>query len=156
MTQLDGIDAKIIDVLQRDGGLSQREVAEAVGLSQNACWRRIKRLTEEGVLAGAAARVNPKAIGLDLTAFVLIRTRRHTTEWSKRFLQRAASIDGVIEAHRIGGEWDYLLKVVTSSISGYDAVYQKLTETLEFDAVTGLFSMETLFEGRPLTPALRS
>lgn len=155
MTQLDAIDAKILEVLQLDGALSQRQVADAVGLSQNACWRRIKRLTDDGVIAGYAARVAPSAIGLDLTVFVLIRTRVHNTQWSDAFLRRASSIEGVVEAHRIGGDWDYLLKVVTSSIAGYDAVYRRLTEALEFDAVTGLFSMETLFEGRPLTPAPR-
>lgn len=153
MIELDTIDAKILTVLQQDGDLSQREVAERVGLSQNACWRRIKRLTEGGVITGYAARVAPKALGLDLTVFVLIRTRSHKKDWSEQFLRKAKAIDGVVEAHRIGGDWDYLLKVVTSSISGYDAVYQTLTETLEFDAVTGLFAMETLFDGRPLTPA---
>ena len=63
---------------------------------------------------------------MDLTVFVMIRTRNHDSQWMKRFRQRAESIPEIVEMHRVGGDWDYLLKVVTTGMSGYDRVYQAL------------------------------
>lgn len=146
----DAIDHKLIAALQADGGLSQRALADLVGLSQNACWRRVQKLTEAGVLKGSAARIDAAALGLDLTVFVMVRTRHHDAAWVRRFRQRVESIPEIIEMHRIGGEWDYLLKVVTTGMAGYDRVYQALIADLDFETVTGVFSMETMLEGRPL------
>lgn len=150
MIDLDFLDRKIIAIFQRDATLSQREVAEQVGLSQNACWRRMKRLTELGVLKGARARVDAELLGLNLSVFMLVRTTHHTKAWSDSFLVVVESIPEIVEFHRIGGEWDYLLKVVTGSMSGYDQVYKLLTSRIDLQTVTGLFAMETIFSDRPL------
>ncbi|MBO9399022.1 MULTISPECIES: Lrp/AsnC family transcriptional regulator [unclassified Shimia] len=147
---MDQIDRNILDVLQRDASLSQREVAERVGLSQNALWRRLKRLEEEGVLQGARMRIDPAALGLDLTVFVMVRTRNHSVEWAESFKRHVSLIPQVLEMHRIGGDWDYMLKIVTSGMAGYDQVYRRLTTGFELDTVTGYFSMETMLEDRPL------
>jgi len=148
--QIDQIDRKILDVLQRDASLSQREVADRVGLSQNALWRRLKKLEEEGVLLGSRMRIDPTALGLDLTVFVMVRTRNHSMEWAEGFKAHVARIPQVAEMHRIGGDWDYMLKIITSGMSGYDAVYRRLTTGYELDTVTGFFSMETMLEDRPV------
>lgn len=150
MIDISPIDAKILSILQRDGNLSQRALADEVGLSQNACWRRLKRLHEDGLIEGYHARINTQKVGLDLTVFVMIRTRHHSADWAKTLKAHVSAIPDVVEMHRIGGDWDYLLKVVTRSMDGYDKVYQKLTAGLELETVTGLFAMETLFENRPL------
>lgn len=150
MSKLDNIDRKILFELQRDGSLSQRDLAERVGLSQNACWRRVQRLTTDGILIGRMARIDPVAAGLDLTVFVLIRTRNHNSTWSTRLRQRVEAIPEIVEMHRIGGDWDYLLKVMTRGMAGYDRVYQRLIRDLDLDTVTGLFSMETVLGDRPL------
>lgn len=147
---LDRIDRSILDVLQRDASLSQREVADRVGLSQNALWRRLKRLEEEGVLLGSRMRIDPAVLGLDLTVFVMVRTRNHSMEWAEGFKAHVARIPQVAEMHRIGGDWDYMLKIITSGMSGYDAVYRRLTTGYEMDTVTGLFSMETMLDDRPV------
>lgn len=147
---MDDFDRKILDVLQRDAALSQREIAERVGMSQNALWRRLKRLEEGGVLRGARMRIDPAAVGLDLTVFVMVRTRNHSVEWAEAFKAHVARIPQVSEMHRIGGDWDYMLKIVTSGMAGYDAVYRRLTTGFELDTVTGYFSMETMLEDRPL------
>ena len=149
-SKLDNIDTRLIAELQADGGLSQRALAERVGLSQNACHRRIQKLTASGILKGTSARVDTAALGLDLTVFMLVRTRNHTSAWADRFGRRAGSIPEITELHRVGGEWDYLLKVVTSGMRGYDRVYQALTKDLEFETVTGVFAMETILENRPI------
>jgi len=148
---IDSIDRKILLCLQRNGDLSQRDVAEQVGLSQNACWRRMKRLTESGTLKGSRAVIDPAALGLDLTVFVMVRTRNHAMEWSDAFRRHVEAIPQVTEMHRIGGDWDYLLKIVTSGMGGYDAVYRQLITGFELDTVTGYFAMETLFADRPLS-----
>ncbi|MEP2531228.1 Lrp/AsnC family transcriptional regulator [Shimia sp.] len=148
--ELDHIDRQILDLLQKDASLSQRDVAERVGLSQNAMWRRLKRLEESGILLGARMRLDPQALGLDLTVFVMVRTRNHSMEWAEGFRKHVGRIPQVAEMHRIGGDWDYMLKIVTRGMSGYDAVYRRLTTGYELDTVTGFFSMETMLEDRPL------
>ncbi len=150
LRKIDVIDNKLIALLQADASLSQRALSERVGLSQNACWRRLQKLTEAGILKGSTARIDTSALGLDLTVFVMVRTRHHDAEWATRFRQRAESIPEIVEMHRVGGEWDYLLKVVTTSMAGYDRAYQALIVDLDFETVTGIFSMETMLEGRPL------
>lgn len=148
--KLDNIDRQILSCLQRDGTLSQREISDLVGLSQNACWRRLKQLKDSGVLKGTQAIVDAEALGLDLTVFVMIKTRNHSMEWSKAFRQHVESIPQVIEFHRIGGDWDYLLKILTHGMAGYDKVYRQLITDFELDTVTGYFSMEPIFNDRPM------
>ena len=150
MIELDAIDGRILAALQADGKLSQRELADKVGLSQNACWRRLQRLHNEDVISGYRAILNHDALGLDLSVFMLIRTREHALDWAEAFKKHVAKIPEITEMHRIGGDWDYLLKVVTTSMSGYDSVYQRLTAGVALDTVTGLFSMETILSDRPL------
>lgn len=150
MIEFDRIDAKILAALQRDGTLSQRLIAEEVGLSQNACWRRMQRLQKSGAIDGIHAQVNASAVGLDLTVFMMVRTRQHSQEWAREFRQHVERIPEVVELHRIGGDWDYLIKVVTSSMAGYDKVYQQLTAGVALETVTGLFAMETILTNRPL------
>lgn len=148
--KLDQIDRRILDVLQRDGGLSQRELADRVGLSQNALWRRLHRLEDDGVLLGSRRRVDAGRLGLDLTVFVMVRTRNHSGDWIETFRTHVSKIPEVAEMHRIGGDWDYMLKVVTRGMSGYDSVYRRLTTGIELETVTGFFSMETMLDDRPL------
>ena len=150
LIEIDQIDRRLLLALERDAGQSQRDLAELVGLSLNACWRRLKRLQETGLILGSRSVLNRTALGLDLTVFMMIKTNHHSGEWAQSFRQHVASIPEVTEFHRIGGEWDYLIRVVTGSMSGYDRVYQRLIERFDLANVTGYFSMETIFEGRPL------
>lgn len=146
----DQIDQRILDLAQREGALSQREMADRIGVSQNALWRRLKRLEDGGVLLGAHRRVDAGKLGLDLTVFVMVRTRNHSDEWIETFRTHVARIPEVVEMHRIGGEWDYMLKVVTRGMAGYDSVYKRLTKGIELETVTGVFSMEAMLGDRPL------
>ncbi|TRL35690.1 Lrp/AsnC family transcriptional regulator [Rhizobium straminoryzae] len=147
--KIDAIDRRLLTALQRDGSLSQRDLAEQVGLSQNACWRRLQRLQETGVIRGSQTAVDLPALGLDLTVFVMIRTRHHSREWAESFRQHVEKLPEVVDFYRIGGDWDYLLKVVTNGMRGYDAFYQKLITGFDFSTVTGFFSMEALMQNRP-------
>ncbi|MDB6453024.1 Lrp/AsnC family transcriptional regulator [Falsirhodobacter sp. 20TX0035] len=147
---LDRIDARILAELQRDARQTQRDLADKVGLSQNACWRRIRNLEERGIITGQTIRVDREALGQGLVVFAMIRTRNHSGDWLKRFRAHVLSIPNVVDFHRIGGDYDYMLKIVAPDMKGYDHVYQRLIETMELDAVTSYFSMEAIAEGRPV------
>ncbi|MDE4134969.1 Lrp/AsnC family transcriptional regulator [Phaeobacter sp. QD34_3] len=148
--KIDHIDRMLLRALQQDANLSQRELAEKIGLSQNACWRRLKALNDAGVLKGATARIDRAQLGLDLVVFVMLRTRHHSADWLERFRRHVLTIPEVVDFHRIGGDYDYQLKVVTEDMASYDKVYQRLISGVELDSVTSYFAMEAIAEGRPL------
>ena len=150
VAKLDQIDKLLLNQLQTDASLSQRELADRVGLSQNACWRRLRALNASGLLLGSGARVDRAGLGLDLVVFVMLRTRHHSGDWLAAFRRHVLTIPEVIDFHRIGGDYDYLLKVVTQDMASYDKVYQRLIEKVELDSVTSYFAMEAIAEGRPL------
>ncbi len=150
MSKIDSFDIRILTAMQANGNLSQRDLAEKVGLSQNACWRRLQRLTAAGLIRGSHSAIDLKALGLDLTVFVMIRTRHHSKEWSEAFRRHVEQLPEVVDFYRIGGDWDYLIKVVTKGMSGYDAFYQKLITNFELATVTGFFSMEAIIDNRPV------
>lgn len=151
IVQIDRIDRRILAALQTDSSLSQRALAEAVGLSQNACWRRLQRLQAEGVLRGQRADVDLTRLGLDLVVIVMIKTPHHSKDWAIAFSEHVARIPGVVDLYRIGGEWDYLIKVVTAGIRGYDRFYQQLVDGFDLSVVTGHFVMEEMISARPVT-----
>jgi Lrp/AsnC family transcriptional regulator len=80
---------------------------------------------------------------------VMIKTRYHSKEWSDAFRRHVEQLPEVIDFFRIGGEWDYLIKVATRGMAGYDAFYQKLITGFDFATVSGIFSMEAILENRP-------
>lgn len=146
----DHIDLRLLRELQQNANLSQRELADLVGLSQNSCWRRLKALNEKGILQGSSARIAREKLGLDLVVFVMLRTRHHSTEWLDQFRRHVLTIPEVVDFHRIGGDYDYQLKVVTEDMGSYDKVYQRLIAGVELDSVTSYFAMEAIAENRPL------
>jgi len=150
MEKLDQIDKNLLRELQKDASLSQRELADRVGVSQNACWRRLRALTAAGLLQGSSARIDRRKLGLDLVVFVMLRTRHHSADWLTAFRRHVLTIPEVVDFHRIGGDYDYQLKVVTEDMTSFDKVYQRLIEGVELDSVTSYFAMEAIAEGRPL------
>jgi Lrp/AsnC family transcriptional regulator len=141
---LDRIDLQILDVLQRDTTLSMAELGAQVGLSSTPCWKRVKRMEDEGLIERRVAIVNRKAVGLPVTVFVSIRAGQHDEKWLARFAALISSLPEVQEFHRVSGDVDYLLKVVTSSIEGYDRFYKKLIGLAEMAGVSSAFSMEQI------------
>lgn len=150
--KLDETDRRLLVELQRDAGQTQRELAERIGLSQNACWRRIKLLQEDGFLLGQTVRINRDALGQGLVVFMMIKTRNHSAQWLQAFRQHVLAIPEVTDFHRIGGEYDYMLKVTTSDMRSYDRIYQILIQSVDLEKVTSYFSMEGIAEGRPIIP----
>ena len=143
--QLDSIDWAILGVLQADAALAVHEVGERVGLSSNACWRRIKRLEESGIIARRVALLDPEKLGLATTVFVAIRTQRHDPAWLEAFSTGIENIPEISECHRMAGEIDYLLKIVVRDIAHYDRIYRKLIAAVpDLADVSSSFSMEKL------------
>lgn len=148
--KIDHIDRTILSALQGNAHLSQRDLAEIVGLSQNACWRRLQKLTSQGILQGARARISRETLGLDLVVFVLLRTRHHSADWLAGFRRHVLAIPEIVDFHRISGDYDYQLKVVTQDMASYDKIYQRLIQAVDLDSVTSYFAMEAIAENRPL------
>lgn len=149
MQHIDHMNCKILSALQRDASQSQRALAESVGLSQNACWRRLQTLQRDGTIVGSTVKLDRVKLGLDLVVFVMVRTRHHSAEWLDRFRRHVGLIPEVVDFFRIGGDYDYLLKIVTRNMASYDDVYRRLIAGEELDSVTSYFAMEAIEEQRP-------
>lgn len=141
---LDRIDRRILQEVMRDATLPISQLAERVGLSQTPCWKRVQKLEAAGIITGRVAIVDPAAIGLGLTVFVEIEAADHTPEWRSAFAAVIEDYPDIVEVHRMAGEIDYLLKVVVSGMSAYDAFYLDLTQRLACRNVTSKFSMERM------------
>jgi Lrp/AsnC family transcriptional regulator len=144
LAHMDKIDRKILALLQVDSSLTAEQVGEKVGLSKAACWRRIQRLTETGVIQRTVALLDPKLVNLKTTAFVMIKTASHSTAWMERFAKAVQKIPEVIELHRMSGDVDYLLRIVVPNIGEYDAVYKRMISAVEMFDVSASFVLETI------------
>ena len=111
---------KILDALQQDGRQSNQALADRVGISTAACWRRVKTLEEEGVIQRYAALLSRSRLGLDLCAFVHISLARHVQESTVPFEQAVMERPEVMECFATTGDADFILRVVTTSIEAFD------------------------------------
>lgn len=141
---MDNIDTTILKLVQHDATLSLDDIASTVGASKTPVWNRLRRLKEEGVIRREVAIVNPEKIGLEACFFVLVKTSEHDGDWQAKFLSAVKERDEVIEAHRLAGEIDYLLKVQVPNARAYDRFYQSLIAEVKVFNVTALLSMEEL------------
>lgn len=141
---LDRYDHRILQQLQNNADLAVAELAEQIGLSTNACWRRIKRLEEAGIIRSRVALLNERALGLKLTVFVAVKTNEHNDQWLEKFANGIKAIPEVTEFYRMSGETDYLLKIVAQDIDDYDRVYKKLISVAPMHDVSSSFAMERI------------
>ncbi|WP_099827879.1 Lrp/AsnC family transcriptional regulator [Oceaniglobus indicus] len=148
--KIDHLDRRILEELQRDATQSQRDLADRIGLSQNACWRRLKALEASGIIRNRTVVLDRDRLGAGMVVFVLVRTRHHSATWLRTFRAHVSSIPDVIDFFRIGGDYDYLLKVITRDMNSYDEVYKRLIGEIELETVTSFFAMEAIAEQRPI------
>lgn len=148
--KIDQIDRAILRCLQRDASMPQRELADQVGLSQNACWRRLKALQASGLIKGHTVRLDSDKLGLGLTVFVMVRTRHHSRDWLAIFRREVANIPHVIDFYRIAGDYDYMLKIMAEDMNAFDQIYQRLIEKVELETVTSYITMEAIANARDL------
>jgi len=144
MARLDELDRKILAQLQEDASLSLDEIARKVGSSKTPVWSRIRKLKAAGVIGRQTVLLDSQALGLEACFFVLVRTSEHDAEWQARFLAALRARPEVMEAHRLAGDIDYILKVRVRNAKAYDDFYQALIAEVKIFNVTALLSMEEI------------
>jgi len=141
---VDIIDKKILDLLQHDNSVAVADLAEKVGCSRTACWRRIKSLEETGVIRAQVTLLDRTKLNLSVTVFVAIKTSRHDVEWLQEFADIVDSFPEIMEFYRMSGDIDYLLKVVVPDVAAYDGFYHRLIQQVDLSDVSSNFAMEEI------------
>ena len=144
---LDERDRKILTLLQRDASIAVGEMAERVSLSVSACSRRISRLEAEGYIARRIVVLDREKMGVPTTVFALIKSAHHSDDWIEKFRRVISDIPEIVEAHRLTGNYDYIVKVVLPRVEHYDVVYKQIVRKVELFDVSASISMEILKSG---------
>ncbi|CAO3425021.1 Lrp/AsnC family transcriptional regulator [Azospirillum endophyticum] len=126
--KLDRIDIKILHQLQKNGRITNVELAELVNLSPSPCLMRVKKLQAEGYIEGYTAQINVSKLGQTLTVFTEVTLKNHRQIDFARFLAAVKKIEQMLECHLVSGGYDYMLKFVTSGIGEYQEIMEKLTD----------------------------
>lgn len=141
---MDQTDAKILNLLQADAALSPSDIADKLGLDDDTCATRIKRLEDDGVIQQRVTLLSPRKVGANVTVFVAITTPEHDQAWLDQFHTAVESFPEVVEFYRMSGQVDYLLRVVVPDVDGYDAFYKKLIAAAKLKDVSSTFAMEQI------------
>ncbi len=143
--QLDKTDKTLLTLLQQNASLSLSELAEKVNLTTTPCWKRLKRLEDEGIIQQRVALLNADKLGVNFIAFVHIKTSDHSQKWYKSFVAAVAQFPEVMEFYRMAGEYDYMMKVVARDMAGFDEFYKRMVNNITgISNVTSTFAMEPL------------
>jgi DNA-binding Lrp family transcriptional regulator len=143
--KLDGFDRRILDILQRDANIGRSALAERVRLSESQVARRRATLEKAGLIKRYRADIEATAIGLNVAAFVHVKLHGHSRDNSRRFAERVATTPGILEAHAVTGEYDYLLKVRVSDLQGLQhLINDVLLADAGVDRVRSEIVLETL------------
>ena len=118
--ELDPIDARILDILQQDAGLSVAEVADRVGLSASPCWRRIKRLEDSGLITKRVTLLNAQLLGLDFEVYAIVKLMLPSSENLDAFEAAVSGWPEVVQCATVTGRDDYVLRVITSDMHAFD------------------------------------
>lgn len=127
--KLDRIDVKILNALQRNGRMTNVELAEMVNLSPSPCLLRVKKLQAEGYIEGYSAQINIGKLGQTVTVFTEITLKNHRQVDFAKFLAAIKKVDQVIECHLVSGDYDYLVKCVTAGIEEYQTLMERLLDS---------------------------
>ena len=142
--RIDELDRKILRELQRDASQSLDEIAKTVGSSKTPVWNRIRKMRDGGIIGRQTVELDAEKLGFEACFFVLIRTSEHEADWQAKFLRVLKSRPEVLEAHRLAGDIDYILKVQVRNARAYDEFYQALISEVNIYNVTALLSMEEI------------
>ena len=145
-TELDTFDRTILKHLQQDASLSVDALSDLVGLSRNACWRRIKALEASGIIKGRVALLDATKLGCGLTVMVLIRTRAHDAASMTDLARAVAAMPEITGAYRMTGDLDYVLRVRVADVAAYDRFYKRLISRVALSDISASFVMEEIKE----------
>ena len=142
---MDDTGLKLIKQLQLTADLSLSELSRRVGISKTACWNRMQRMEEEGIILGKKILFDRESLGLKIVVFLSITVGRHSTDWVEKFSSVVEQFPEIIEVHRLTGEGaDYQLKVVCPSIDAYDSFQQDLISKIDFTSMSSKMSLKQL------------
>lgn len=142
---MDSIDRAILTLLQEAAALPITDIARRVGISTTPCWNRIKKMEEQGVITGRTITLDREQIGLPIVVFLSISVSTQSPDWTAQFADAVNQYPEITEVHRITGtQSDYLMKVVASDISGYDAFQQKLISDISFTTMSSGVSLQEI------------
>ncbi|MFK7993943.1 MAG: Lrp/AsnC family transcriptional regulator [Granulosicoccus sp.] len=150
MMEFDEVDRSLLAHLQIDASQSTERLARAVGVSKTAAWNRVQRLQSAGVIKKQVVVLDAEKVGLKETFFIAIKTNQHNEKWLIRFNEVVNRYPEIVEAHRLSGETDYLLKVQVSSTRNFDDLYKKIVSDVDLYSVTSNLSMQVLKQNSPL------
>ncbi len=144
--KIDHIDTKILQHLQRDATLGLEDLGEIVGLSRNACWRRIKNLDDAGIIKSRVAILDAEKLDVGLSVFISVRTNKHDPDWLNKFATATRSMPEILGAYRMSGDLDYLIRAQVTDMAAYDNLYQRLIQKVPLADVSASFVMEEIKE----------
>ena len=147
---MDKLDTNILSALQKNGQISMAELSSKVGLSLSACHRRVKTLEANGMISHYTARLNAKAIGLEIQVFIAAKLTSQRQEDIIAFEKAILDMPEVLECHYISGESDYLLRVAAKNTEDYQKIYrERLTLIPSISQMTTMLSLSTIkdFDG---------
>lgn len=149
--ELDEFDRRIITELQRDGRISNVDLADRVGLSPSPCLRRVKMLEEAGVIRGYRAILDRSAVGLGMTVFIEITIARHSTTVAETLQHRLEALPGCVSCHLVSGASDFLVEMVVRDMEAYErTITTHLLVNQEIAAIRSNFSMRHVRVDGPL------
>ncbi len=143
---LDDIDRRLLAELQLDASDSLEKLGERVGLSRNACWNRVRRLEDAGILKARVALVDPAKINLGLSVFIAVKTNEHDQAWSDAFASATRAIPEIQGVYRTSGDLDYIIHARVPDMAAYDALYQNLIKRVRLTDVSASFVMQEIKE----------
>lgn len=145
MLEISATDSRILRVLQEEGGLTNVELADRIGLSPSPCLRRVKHLENQGLISGYVALLDRRKLGLDVLAFVEVQVERHSDAVAAAFRDAVTKDPAVVSCHTMAGAFDYLLKVVAPNLDAYaDFAMNRLLKMPGVKDVRSSFALETL------------
>lgn len=144
MTGMDDLDRKILAELQRHADTPLDALGQKVGLSRNACWRRVKAMEAAGVIRARVALLDAARVGLPLTVFMQIRAATHDADWLDRFARATRAMPQIQGVYRMTGDLDYLICARVADMADYDRLYQTLIARVPMGDVSASFVMEEI------------
>lgn len=144
METFDETDRRILSVLQREADIALEELGARVGLSRNACWRRVRALETRGVITGRVALLDPAKLGFGLMVFIQVHAARHDADWLEKFGRAVREMPEILGVYRMTGDLDYLIRARVADVADYDRLYQRLIRKVELNDVSASFVMEEL------------
>jgi len=141
----DNFDRRILNELQQNGRISNQQLAEQVGLSPAACWRRVRALEEKGIIEGYSARLNPQKLGQALSVFALVSLQRHNIDSTAEFEHQVMTYPEVLQCFAVTGNADFVLRVVVPDMPSYDRFLNEKIFTLQgIDQVHSNFALRDI------------